>query len=429
MKLFGKRKEQTESGRFAALWNDIKKSRYRKGLFRHFEWPLVIMVLVMSMWGIVSIFAATGSPVEEGVEMTFLEKITTQSLYYPRLQFFWVCAGMVVLAGVTYFDYRLYGRWKNLFYWGNVIVLALVKFTTEVGRGSANMFFQWGSGRTFQPAEFGKIAIIIALAQVFSSREKPIQTLSELIRMSCYVGLPLILIVIQPDVGTALVYVAIYAILIWASGTNYKLVVGTICIGVILIVAAWYVLNFSDNFRVDRIQVWLNPDYDINNSGMQTYNARLMLGSGGLWGKGLFSVGNFAALNYVPDDHTDFIFAVVCETFGFVGGGLMILLYLAMLLRMMYLANHAEDTFGCYLIIGVMAMMFFHIFENISMVIGLMPVTGIPLPFVSYGGSNYITNIMGIGLVCNVAMRSRAGVARQARPTINPAKLVRWHNL
>lgn len=425
MKLFGKRKEQTESGRFAALWNDIKRSRYRKGLIRHFEWPLVIMVLVMSMWGIVSIFAATGSPVEEGVQMSFLEKITTQSLYYPRLQFFWVCAGMVALAAVSYFDYRLYGRWKNLFYWGNVIVLALVKFTTEVGRGAAHMFFQWGSGRTFQPAEFGKIAIIIALAQVFSSREKPIKTLSELIRMSCYVGLPLILIVIQPDVGTALVYVAIYAILIWASGTNYKLVVGTICIGVILVVAAWYVLNFSDNFRVDRIQVWLNPDYDINNSGMQTYNARLMLGSGGLWGKGLFSVGNFAALNYVPDDHTDFIFAVVCETFGFVGGGLMILLYLAMLLRMMYLANHAEDTFGCYLIIGVMAMMFFHIFENISMVIGLMPVTGIPLPFVSYGGSNYITNIMGIGLVCNVAMRSRAGVARQARPTINPAKLVR----
>lgn len=425
MKLFGKRKEQTESGRFAALWNDIKRSRYRKGLIRHFEWPLVIMVLVMSMWGIVSIFAATGSPVEEGVQMSFLEKITTQSLYYPRLQFFWVCAGMVALAAVSYFDYRLYGRWKNLFYWGNVIVLALVKFTTEVGRGAANMFFQWGSGRTFQPAEFGKIAIIIALAQVFSSREKPIKTLSELIRMSCYVGLPLILIVIQPDVGTALVYVVIYAILIWASGTNYKLVVGTICIGVILVVAAWYVLNFSDNFRVDRIQVWLNPDYDINNSGMQTYNARLMLGSGGLWGKGLFSVGNFAALNYVPDDHTDFIFAVVCETFGFVGGGLMILLYLAMLLRMMYLANHAEDTFGCYLIIGVMAMMFFHIFENISMVIGLMPVTGIPLPFVSYGGSNYITNIMGIGLVCNVAMRSRAGVARQARPTINPAKLVR----
>lgn len=425
MKLFGKRKEQTESGRFAALWNDIKRSRYRKGLIRHFEWPLVIMVLVMSIWGIVSIFAATGSPVEEGVQMSFLEKITTQSLYYPRLQFFWVCAGMVALAAVSYFDYRLYGRWKNLFYWGNVIVLALVKFTTEVGRGAANMFFQWGSGRTFQPAEFGKIAIIIALAQVFSSREKPIKTLSELIRMSCYVGLPLILIVIQPDVGTALVYVAIYAILIWASGTNYKLVVGTICIGVILVVAAWYVLNFSDNFRVDRIQVWLNPDYDINNSGMQTYNARLMLGSGGLWGKGLFSVGNFAALNYVPDDHTDFIFAVVCETFGFVGGGLMILLYLAMLLRMMYLANHAEDTFGCYLIIGVMAMMFFHIFENISMVIGLMPVTGIPLPFVSYGGSNYITNIMGVGLVCNVAMRSRAGVARQARPTINPAKLVR----
>ena len=385
------------------------------------------MVLVMSLWGVVSIFAATGSPVEEGTTMSFLEMMSRQSIYYPRLQLIWIVIGMAALGGTVFFDYRLFGEMKDLLYWGNVILLLLVKFTTTVGRGSANMFFHWGtnSARTFQPAEFGKIAIIIALAKVFAERERPIKTVNELFRMTCYVGLPLVLIVIQPDVGTALVYVAIYAVLIFASGTNYKLIVGVICIAVIMLVPAWYVLTFSDNFRVDRIQVWLDPTYAINDAGMQTYNARLALGSGGLWGKGLFSVGNFAAMGYIPDDHTDFIFAIVCETFGFVGGGLMILLFLGMMLRMLVLSRRAEDAFGSYVIIGVMAMLFFHIFENISMVIGLMPVTGIPLPFVSYGGSSYFTNIIGIGLVVNVAMRSRAGVARQPRPTIHPKKLIR----
>ncbi|MBR3504033.1 MAG: rod shape-determining protein RodA [Clostridia bacterium] len=416
---------QSEKGRLSAFLQQMQKSRYQKGLMRHFEWPLVIMVLVMSLWGVVTIFAATASPVEEGVAVSFFERMRGQSIYYPRLQLIWIVVGMGVLAGTVFFDYRLFGEVKDVFYWGNVILLLLVKFTTEVGRGSANMFFQWGSGRTFQPAEFGKIAIIIALAKVFAERDHPIETVSELFRMSCYVGLPLMLIVIQPDVGTALVYVAIYAVMIFASGTNYKLIVGVICIAVILLVPAWYVLTFSDNFRVDRIQVWLDPNYAINDAGMQTYNARLALGSGGLWGKGLFAVGNFAALNYIPDDHTDFIFAIVCETFGFVGGGLMIALFLAMMIRMLILSRQAEDAFGSYLIIGVLAMLFFHIFENISMVIGLMPVTGIPLPFVSYGGSSYLTNIIGVGLVVNVTMRSRAGVARQPRPTIHPKKLIR----
>jgi len=420
-----KEQAQSETSRLSAFLTQVQKARYQKGLMRHFEWPLVAMVLAMSLWGVVSIYAATGSPVDPGSASTFLQRASGQSIYYPRLQLIWMVLGMGVLAGTVFLDYRLYGELKDVLYWGNVIMLVLVKFTTEVGRGSANMFFRIGESRTFQPAEFGKIAIIIALAKVFAERDHPIRNINELFRMTCYVGLPLVLIVIQPDVGTALVYVAIYAVMIFASGTNYKLIVGVLCIAVILLVPAWYVLTFSDNFRVDRIQVWLDPTYAINDQGMQTYNARLALGSGGLWGKGLFSVGNFAALNYIPDDHTDFIFAIVCETFGFVGGGLMIMLFLAMMIRMLMLSRRAEDAFGSYLIIGVMAMLFFHIFENISMVIGLMPVTGIPLPFVSYGGSSYLTNIIGIGLVVNVSMRSRAGVARQPRPTIHPKKLIR----
>lgn len=236
-------------------------------------------------------------------------------------------------------------------------------------------------------------------------------------------ALPLFLIVIQPDVGTALVYIAIYAGLLFASGTDYKIIIGILCVAVLLLVPAWYILETSDSFRVDRIQVWLDPTYDQNGAGMQTTNARIALGSGGLWGKGLFAEGNFAALNYIPDDHTDFIFAIVGETFGLVGASVMVLMFLAMLVRMMVLSMRAQDAFGSYIIIGVMSMMLFHVFENIAMVIGLMPVTGIPLPFVSYGGSNYLTNIIGVGLVINVAMRSRAGQAHTPRPVVRPAKL------
>ncbi|MBR0464315.1 MAG: rod shape-determining protein RodA [Clostridia bacterium] len=411
-------------GQFASVYARVRALSQDRTLLRYFDWPLVAMALTLSLWGVVSIFAATGSPVDEGTSLSFLQMLSTQSTRYPGLQLMWIALGMSAMVMVSLVDYHIMGRFKDLLYWGNIALLILVKVTTVAGRGAANMFFQWGSGRTFQPAEVGKIAIIIALARVFADREKPVDTVMELFRLACYVGLPLALIVIQPDVGTALVYVFIFATLIFVSGTNRKLIIGVICLFIVMIVPLWYFMTYSDSFRVARIQVWLDPNYDINDSGMQTYNARLALGSGGLWGKGLFAVGNFAALNYIPDDHTDFIFAIVCETFGFAGGALMIGLFFAMVTRMIVLARRAMDALGYYVIMGVMAMMLFHIFENISMVIGLMPVTGIPLPFVSYGGSSYLTNSVGLGLVLNVTMRSRAGQGTEPRPVANPKKLI-----
>lgn len=417
--------KKQKSKRFARMMDTVRANSASKRLFRHFEWPLVVLVLILSIFGVVSIFAATGSPLDNADQMTLLEKIRSQSFTYPRLQLIWMVIGCVAMMGCVFFDYHLYGQLKNVFYWGNVAML-LVVLTMEKGRGAATMFYRWGDGRTFQPAELGKLCIIIALARLFADREKPIGTVGELIRVSCYLALPLILIVLQPDVGTALVYLAIFCGLILASGTDWKIILGVICLAIVVVVPAWYILSTSTSFRVARIQVWLDPEYDILNAGMQTYNGRLAVGSGGVWGKGLFSAGNFAALNYIPDDHTDFIFAIICETFGFVGGGLMILLFMVLILRMVVLASQAQDAFGSYLIIGVASMIFFHAFENISMVIGLMPVTGIPLPFVSYGGSNYLTNIIGIGLVVNVAMRSRAHTLRTPSPKARvsrPARL------
>ena len=414
---------KAKRGRFKKLFASVKKNRLGKGLMRHFEWPLVLIVLALSLFGVLSIYAATGTPVEEGVNYTFLEMLQIQPFTYARLQLIWMVVGGIALLATIFLDYEIFGDLKSVLYWGNIALLVAVKLMTEAGRGGMNGWFAWGEGRTFQPAELGKIAIIIALAKLFADRDKPITRLGELFRVACYVGLPLFLIVIQPDVGTALVYVAIFAGLLFASGTDYKIIIGILCVAVLLIVPAWYIMETSDSFRVDRIQVWLDPTYDTNGAGMQTTNARIALGSGGLWGKGLFAEGNFAALNYIPDDHTDFIFAIVGETFGLVGAAAMVFMFLLLLVRMMMLSLRAQDAFGSYIIIGVMSMMLFHIFENVAMVIGLMPVTGIPLPFVSYGGSNYLTNIIGVGLVVNVAMRSRAGQAHVLKPTVRTVKL------
>jgi rod shape determining protein RodA len=224
----------------------------------------------------------------------------------------------------------------------------------------------------------------------------------------------MVLVVLQPDVGTALVYVAVFSVMVFVSGTNSKLIWGVIVTMIIMMIPLWYFINnsASDNFRFTRILMWLNPDA-YPDEARQIINGQIAIGSGGLFGKGIVSPGSFASLGYISDDHTDFIFAIVCESFGLVGGISLVLGYVLLIGRLIVLAVRTKDPYGSYLIVGVMAMLLFHVVENIGMVIGLLPVTGIPLPFVSYGGSNMLTNMMGIGLVLNVVMRSRQHEQRQ----------------
>ena len=201
-------------------------------------------------------------------------------------------------------------------------------------------------------------------------------------------------------------YLAIFCVLVLVSGTNYKLILGALAVVVLVAIPGWYLLNSIGSFRLTRILMWLHPE-DYPDDARQVINAQIAIGSGGMWGKGIVSVGSFASLGYISDDHTDFIFAIVCESFGFVGGFSLVLAYVLLLLHLARLAVKVEDPLGSYIISGVLAMYLFHIVENICMVLGLLPVTGIPLPFMSYGGSNMLTNMMGLGLVMNVVMRDR----------------------
>ncbi len=414
-----KNRSRTGKGRFHATFKRIQSYKFDPHLLRSFDWALLLLIVGTAVFGIISIFAATATPVEHEAK-SFLELIQTQPTYYARLQIFWLLAGLVGVGIMVFIDYDIFGRWSNALYWGNIVLLTIVLFM-ERGRGNMAGWFRWGSDglRTMQPAEFGKLAIIVSMAKLFASRSKPVTRVAELLPMLAYIGLPLILIAAQPDFGTALVYVVIFAVMLFASGTSPKLLIGMACLVVLMLVPVWFYMTTSDSdFRMNRILVFLDPTADLQGDGMQVYNAKLAVGSGGLWGKGMFSPGSIAALNYIPDDYTDFIFAIVCETFGFIGAGALVAAYLVMLVRLVIMSNQAADAFGAYVVIGVMAMMLFHIVENIGMVIGLLPVTGIPLPFVSYGGSNFLTNMMGMGLALNVAMRSKDKRKRPAKPVV-----------
>jgi rod shape determining protein RodA len=405
--------------RFKNLRRFVRTNAMARSQLLYFDWLLFFIMLGISLFGVVCIFSATTVPVDQEIS-SIMQLVSVQPTEYARLQITWILVGLAFLAGMAYLDYKWLSQFSNTLYWANVIVLVVVLFM-ERGRGNMAGWFRWGADqmRTLQPSEFGKLALIVALAKLFANRKRPIKTLMELMPVLAYVGLPLILIAAQPDLGTALVYIAIFGVMLFVSGTDYKIIFGIIIVAIALLVPLWYYVNNTDSFRSERIMVYLDPSYDPLGAGLQMTNARTAIGSGGLWGKGIYSAGSFASLKYIPDAHTDFIFAIVCESFGFVGTGILVAAMLAMLLRLTAVALRTEEAFGRYFIIGYTAMLFFHMFENIGMILGIVPVTGIPLPFVSYGGSNLLTNMIGYGIVLNIAMHNWEHTRRRVpRPTL-----------
>ena len=390
---------------------DIKKNKYRPGLFKNFDWFLFLLVIEISLFGVVSIFAATASASES--EVTGLMNILNSNpVTYARLQLIWIVLGTVIMFLISMLDYHLYGKYAQIIYLANMLVLLIV-LTVEAGRGGMSAFFSVGTStstlgqRTFQPSEFGKVAMIISLAKLFSQRKTPISNWQELWPTLVFLGIPMVLVFLQPDFGTALVYGVIYVVLLYISGAKRKLIYAMLAIVLAVAIPVWFYINTaSDSFRLTRILMWLNPD-QYPDEARQVINGQIALGSGGLTGKGVVSVGSFASLGYIPDDHTDFCYSIVGEAFGFVGSVALLIAFMVFLGRLVYHALNTQDTFGEYIIIGTAAMFTFHILENICMILGITPVTGIPLPFISYGGSNLLTNMAALGLVMNVIMRSR----------------------
>ena len=227
-----------------------------------------------------------------------------------------------------------------------------------------------------------------------------------IIKTTMYCAVPTVLVMMQPDFGTAFVFICIMVFIYFIGRISWGYIL-TAAGGLAVCMPLAYYFVLSDSQR-ERIDVFINPESDLQNSGYNVAQSKIAIGSGQLTGKGFFSEGTLAQLRFVPERHTDFIFAGIVEGLGFVGGTIIICLFFALIFRWIYIAMRTKDSFGTCLVVGVAGMFTAHVFENIGMTIGLMPVTGIPLPFISYGGSNLLTNLIGVGIVENVWMRRQS---------------------
>ena len=369
--------------------------------------PLMLITAALTIIGLIAVANATIDPyaVSEGTGIfSVLSRLTSNSFYW---QLAWVGVGFVAIVLIQIFDYRVYGELAVYIFGVALALLVLVLFQTA-GRGNVTAWFSWmGGSRSFQPSEVCKIAIILTLAKHISRHDGPIEKMKDFIPVLIHFAIPFGLVIAQDDVGTALVFLAIFLGMLFVSGLSWKIIAGLGIAGASACVAIW---PFLSEFRQDRVLNFLNPARDTSGTGYQVRYSKIAVGSGQLTGKGLFQEGAISQLDFVPEKHTDFIFSVTAESVGFVGCILIIVLYLVLVLRLFYLSYKMQDKFGSLIIAGVASMFLFHIFENIGMTIGLMPVTGIPLPFMSYGGSSMLANLAAVGLVLNVVRHQQKTV-------------------
>ncbi|WP_314620254.1 rod shape-determining protein RodA [uncultured Selenomonas sp.] len=297
------------------------------------------------------------------------------------------------------FDYKaLQSYGKNLYIF-NAVMLLLVMLIGQTALG-AQRWIQLGP-ITLQPSEFSKIIMIIALAAVLEDRVGKLNTLNDILPVVAYVALPFFLVLKQPDLGTSLVFIAILLGMLFVAGVNLRILTAFFAAGVAMSPLLWL---FLKDYQKMRLKVFLDPSVDPLGSGYHIIQSKIAIGSGLIFGKGLFG-GTQSQLNFLPENHTDFIFAVVGEELGFVGAAILLALYLVVLWRGVKIAQEASDTFGQLLAVGITSMLAFHVLVNVGMTTGIMPVTGIPLPLMSYGVSSLTTNLLAITILLNIHMR------------------------
>lgn len=371
----------------------------------HFDFVLLVLTYTLMAIGVLAVAVATYNPAVSA-DVPLLNRIINSEL--SSWQAIFTLASPAALWFIVAIPYEHFRRYARLYYSAVLIMLLVVLGVSTAVKG-VKAWLSVGLGRMLQPAEFAKITIILMLARVMANNPKPMSTLQDAVRILAIFLVPALVTFAQGEVGSVLVMAVIFYVMLFFGGVDWKwltflFLVAAIGVGTLF---AYGMISGSESFRLQRIVSFLDPSRYPKAGGYQIMQSEKAIGSGGLTGIGLFIEGSFSQLGYVPEDWTDFIFATVGEAVGFVGCCVIIGLYLALLLRLLYLARFTYDKFGRMLIIGVLAMISFHVFQNIAMTIGLMPITGIPLPFISYGGSNLLTNVIGISLVLNV-VRNRS---------------------
>ena len=356
-------------------------------LFIHFDWTLLGIVLTIALVGILNLYSATAK-----IEMS------GTPLYLKQI--FWLLIGLAMMLTIAFIEYRFYSDFAYIVYSIALFLLILVLGYGLITSG-AQRWMKIGP-LSFQPSEFVKISLILALAKFFHQPSHPKgYALRQLLLPFLLLLLPMILILKQPDLGTAIILLLVFfSILIfvkirWSSLLTIGLA------GAALVPLLW---SFFKEYQKRRIITFFNPELDPLGAGYHLIQSKIAVGSGGVLGKG-FMKGTQSKLGFLPEQQTDFIFSALGEEWGLIGSLFIVGLYLALILWGLRIAVQAKDRFGAILAFGVVAMLFWHVFINIGMVLGMMPVVGIPLPLLSYGGSFILSTLIGVGLLLNVSMR------------------------
>jgi len=361
--------------------------------FRDFDWALLGLLLVLCTLSCIEVHSTT---------------VHTRFANFGTKQIFWVGGGIVAMFIFSKIDYHRVLDWTPWAYGFGLVSLAAI--FTPLGHNAlgGRRWIKLGP-LVYQPSEFVKLILMMTVARYFANLGGRNLTWRDILKAFALVGIPMLLVMKQPDMGTTLTYTPILLAGLFLGGINLRQGLILVTAGVVLVGGVWksgilQKVGVVHSYQKGRLTSFMNPDADPKGSGYQVKQSEIAVGSGGIWGKGL-EKGTQTQGYFLPIPYTDFIFAAMSEEHGFVGAVLVLLLYFLILMRLIQNAQTAADLPGSLIIMGIVAVLTFQIAVNVGMVIGLMPVTGIPLPLLSYGGSSVIFTFLALGVAMNVRMR------------------------
>jgi rod shape determining protein RodA len=355
--------------------------------FRDFDWTLLGMVLVLCTVSVFEIYSAT---------------LHTKFVGFHTKQMLWIAGGLVAMFLFAKIDYHKLIDYVPWAYGVFLLALVAVKLVGTKALG-ARRWIRIGHIQ-FQPSEWVKLVLILVMARYFANLGGRRLTWIDIAKAFGLVGIPMVLVLIQPDLGTTLTYLPILIAGLFLGGINIRQALILVTCGTVLIAGVWSSGRLLKPYQKARLTSFINPDEDPRGKGYHVRQSLIAVGSGGIWGKGA-EKGTQTQGDFLPIPHADFIFAAFCEEHGFVGALLVLLLYFLILMRLIQNAQTSADLPGSLIIMGIVAVLTFQIVVNVGMVIGFMPVTGIPLPLMSYGGSSVLFSFLALGVAMNVRMR------------------------
>lgn len=376
---------------------------FDKRLLKNIDYGLMIVVIAIFIIGVITISSATNA-----IDLT--ESDSLYQLYKDlnvtrqvKVQIIAFIIGIITIIFMLSIDYNSFGGiYKTIYVLSILVLLSVYIPGLGIVRGGARSWIDLGP-IDIQTSEIAKLGFILSFAKYLENKYEKLDTINDLIGPMLFISPFILLLLKQPDLGSALVFIVIAFGMIFISGVNMKIVSYGAIAGMLSLPIVY---NFLENHQKQRIDAFLNPSDPSLPGNYHVLQSKITIGSGMILGRGVFK-GSYHRRDYLPVQETDFIFAVLGEEMGFIGGATLLFLYALFLYKMIKISKNAKDLYGSLVVIGITFMFAFQIFENIGMTMGIMPVTGVTLPFMSYGGSSLITSMIALGLVLNISMRKQ----------------------